>query len=98
MVRRRAANTSSSFPRDLCLFVTPPLADEDRAFVKEVIKHDLPASAVNSDDEEFVTARCCNDHCCEDHCSCEGSDGDDAGAPDRDDPEPEVFVSSGVWD
>ena len=85
---------------DLHLFVTPSLADEDRPFINQVIREDLPASAVNSDNEEFVTAACCNDHCCEDHCSCDQGDGSDGADADDDgnNNDPDVFVSSGVWD
>ena len=85
----------------LYLLVTSFLAAEDRVFVDEVIRHDLPASAVNSEDEEFITANCCEDHCCEGHCSCDQSDDDDDGGDDNNnggDHSPDVFVSSGVWD
>ena len=90
------------FLLDHYLFVTHSLADEDRPFVNLVIREDLPASAVNSDNEEFVTALCCEVLCYSGCCAnCCGSDGDEDADADDDDGnnnDPDVFVSSWVWE
>ena len=105
-VSGKRAGCTPALLRVLHLFVTPPLTDEDRAFILRVIREDLPASAVTSDNEDFVdefaTAVCCGngEHCCEEHCSCDGGDDDDADDDDDDgdNNDPDVFQSSGVWD